>query len=479
MRSWEDIVREAVRQIIRHHKLIAPGEKVVAGVSGGTDSLALLHLLKNLSDRMGFSIRAATLDHHLRGKESAEDVNFVVAICDQWGIPVSQKKVNVKTMAKRSQTSIEVAARNARYDFLAEVAHQVGASCVAVAHHADDQAETVLMRLLRGSGGKGLAGMALQSPLPGHPDLRLIRPLLYASRLSLEAYCQQHNLSPREDSTNTDTTILRNRIRHELLPFLSQYQSNISQTLSRTAEISGIENSYFDQEIERIIATEIAVESPGQVRLNREAFRHLHPALQHRLVIWSLNRLGGADELDYQHIVEAVSLGVSGRQGAISLFSSGFRLRVDYDLLVIESHNTPSPPATFPLIEKDQIIELNVPCVVRLNTWQLQISLHPFPVSDPYPVCSLALPDQATLTLRTRRDGDRFAPLGLGGHTQKINRFMINDKVPRPVRDRIPLVCVNQQIAAFRTDSVWVISETFRVNRDSRRIIYVRFMENS
>lgn len=472
-------MREAIRQIIRKHKLIESGEKVVVGVSGGTDSLTLLHLLKNLSSRMGFSVHAATLDHQLRGQESAEDANFVVRLCNEWGISVIKKEVNVKALAKRSGMSTEVAARNARYDFLAEVAYQVNASCVAVAHHADDQAETLLMRLIRGSGGKGLAGMELQSPLPGHRNLRLIRPFLHTSRSTLEAYCQQQHLTPREDSTNKDTTILRNRIRHELLPILSQYQPNISQVLSRIAEISGVEIAYFEQEIERTIAEGIAIESSGQIRLERDAFRHLHPALQRRLVIWSMNRLGAVDELDYQHVVDAVSLAMSGPQGAVSLFSGGYQLRVDYSFLVIENQNVPSKSAAFPFLEINQIIELEIPCIVKLDSWQLQISLQPFPPSDPYLVCSLAIPEHVTLALRTRRDGDRIAPLGLDGHTQKLSRFLINHKVSRPLRDQIPLLCVNNQIAAFRLDTKWVIGEPFRLNADAQRIIYVRFMDNS
>jgi tRNA(Ile)-lysidine synthetase-like protein len=456
-----------------------PGEKLVVGVSGGNDSLALLHLLKDLSAQMGFSIHAATLDHQLRGRESAEDVNFVVRICEEWDIPVSKKKARVSALAERSQTSIEVAARIARYDFFAAVAGQVNASCVAVAHHADDQAETVLMHLLRGSGGKGLAGMALQSTLPGHPHIRLIRPLLYESRSMLEAYCRQHHLSPRNDSTNRDITILRNRIRHELLPYLDQYHSHLSQVLSQTAEISGVENDYLDGEVERICALGIATVSSERVSLHREMFRQLHPALQRRLVIWAMKRLRADDHLDYQHILNAVSTGMNGRQGAICEFSGGFRLRVDYGFVVIESKNVSSAQVSYPLLTSHQEVKLRIPGVINLKDWQLHISNQPFPSADPYPVCSLAIPEKSVLALRTRRAGDQFTPSGMEGHKQKINRLMINHKVPRPVRDHIPLLCVNDEIAAFRIAAAWIVSETFRIKNDFRRIIYVRFVDNS
>ncbi len=210
---------EHVRQIIQKFQLITAGQTLIVGVSGGTDSLVLLHILNQLAPRLGITLHAATLDHQLRGEESVNDVRFVEQICREWSVPVTVGQADVASLAREQQLGIEAGARLARYDFLAGVAHTLGAVGVAVAHHADDQVETVLLHLLRGAGVHGLAGMALRSPVPGHADLSLIRPLLRVSRAEIETYSEQQHLVPRYDSTNSDTSLLRNAIRLEVLPF--------------------------------------------------------------------------------------------------------------------------------------------------------------------------------------------------------------------------------------------------------------------
>ena len=240
---------EHVRQVIQKFQLITQEQTLVIGVSGGTDSLALLHVLNQLAPRLGIVIHAATLDHQLRGAESAGDVQFVEQVCHEWNIAVTVGRTNVIELAQHQQLGIEAAARLARYDFLAQVAHNLGASTIAVAHHEDDQAETVLMHLLRGAGVHGLSGMALRSLVPNHTDLKLIRPLLSVSRQEIEAYCVEHNLEPRHDSTNSDTSLLRNAIRLEMLPILQRYTPQVKPALARWAEIAAVEDEYLQQQV--------------------------------------------------------------------------------------------------------------------------------------------------------------------------------------------------------------------------------------
>lgn len=465
---------ETVRQTIQKFHLIPAGQTVVAGVSGGADSLTLLHMLHRLSDRMNFHIHVATLNHQLRGEESAADAHFVQAIAHEWGIPVTADQVDVSALAHDEHLGIEVAARLARYRFLAQVAQVVGATRIVVAHHVDDQAETVLMRLLRGVGTRGLAGMSMLSLVPGHPDLLLIRPLLNITRTQIEAYCQQHKLTPRTDSTNQDTKLLRNAIRQNVLPYLMKFNAQLSQTLNRLAETSAIDNDYLDQRLQQFVDTHTLSISPKQIGFSLYDFRDLHPALQRRLLIWSLAKLGVTEDLSHDRILDAVEIGLRGRQGALSLLGNGFHLRVDYDRLVIEQA-VAKPETELPLLLDDSEIVIAVPGLTPLNNWILQTSFAPL-VGDK--VGRLALTPDARLTLRPRRAGDRFAPLGMSGHTQKIDRWMINRKIPLAIRDRIPLLCVDDKIAAICLDTGWIIGEAFAANDNSPYVIYFQFRDN-
>ncbi len=466
---------ESVRQIIQKFNLIPSGSSLVVGVSGGADSLALLHVLHRLSQHSGFKLHTATFDHQLRGDAGAADAEFVKTTCAAWNIPITVGQTDVKTLAQEMGLSIETAARKARYDFLAEVARTVDANRIAVAHHADDQAETVLLHLFRGAGGRGLAGMRLLSPVPHHPELTLIRPFLRVTRAEIEAYCREHNLTPREDSTNTDTTILRNRLRHETLPYLAQLNPRIASVLAQLAEISAAEDDFLSAEVEQIAQTH-AIFKDDHVTINRESFRALHPALARRLIIQSVGQLVSAqDRPDYIHILDAVEMGLRGGHGTIALLGNGLRLHVNYDALIIEYENRSASPVNAPSLRPDEELVIQIPGVTRVGSWELSASLIPLENAR----ARLSIPEGALVTLRTRREGDRFAPLGMGGHTQKLNRWMINRKLPRALREHIPVLCVDGQIAAIMIEPQWIVSEFAAVRTDNQRVVYFHFGQNS
>lgn len=465
---------EAVRQTLQKFQLIPSGQIIVAAVSGGADSLVLLHLLSRLVDRMNFRIHVATLDHQLRGEQSAADVRFVQAIGHEWGIPVTAGQSDVAALARDQHLGIEAAARLARYRFLAQVARDLGAERVAVAHHADDQAETVLMRLLRGAGTHGLAGMSMQSPVPYSPDLLLIRPLLNMTRLQIDRYCREHNLTPRQDATNQDSGLLRNALRLDVLPYLSRFNPHLRQTLNRLADSSAIDDDYLNHQLQAFTDTHTVLLSDYRVSLVRADFRRLHPALQRRLLIWSLGKLGTPGDLSHDRILDAVEIGVRGRQGALSDLGNGFHLRVDYDRLFIE--RLPSLAETnLPLLSDDSEIPIVIPGTTSRNSWTILTSFSPIAGDR---VGRLAVSPDAHITLRPRRPGDRFAPLGMSGHTQKLNRWMINRKIPLAIRDRLPLLCVDDKIAAICLNTGWIIGEAFAVNNDSPQVIYFQFLDN-
>jgi tRNA(Ile)-lysidine synthase len=204
----------------------APGAPLIVAVSGGPDSLALLHMLARQSLLPAEALLVAHLDHALRPSSAAE-AHFVAATAAEWGVAGRVERVDVRTLAETGRLTLEAAARQARYDFLARVVTEAGGRAIATGHTADDQAETVLMHILRGSGTAGLRGMLPASPVPGHPHLTLLRPWLRASRAEIVAYCQEHRLRPITDESNTDPAYFRNRLRHELLPLLAAYNPHV------------------------------------------------------------------------------------------------------------------------------------------------------------------------------------------------------------------------------------------------------------
>lgn len=468
---------ETVRQIIRKFRLILPDETIVAGVSGGSDSLALLHILLQLAPRMGFRLHAATLNHQLRGAESDGDVEAVVQICREWDVPLTVGQVDVRTVASIRQLGLEMAARLARYDFLADVAYRVGASSIAVAHHADDQAETVLMHLLRGAGMKGAAGMVLRSSVPGHADLSLIRPLLRVTRADIEAYCHQRGLKPRHDSTNDDKTILRNAIRLDVLPHLERYSQHVRSALARFAELTAVEDDFVHQELQKFVVTSEVLVQEGRISVPRTLFGSLHTALQRRFLLWAVEQIGVMEETSAQLVIDAVEIGLHGKQGAIALLGGGLQLRVDYHLLYLEKTDALQIQYPMPLLESGYINEIGIPSVIEMRGFRLDTRLQ-VPTTDNM-FCQLAIPEDARITLRTRRKGDVFAPMGLEGHTQKLSRWMVNTKIPHAIRDQIPLIVVNGLIAAIFVKGRWIISETFAVWNTLSRVIYFQFLENS
>jgi tRNA(Ile)-lysidine synthase len=470
------VLEETIRQIIQKFSLIPSGAWVIIGVSGGADSLALLHLLHRLSFRMNFQIRAATFDHQLRGAASADDVRFVIDWCAARAIAVSSGAADVRALAATAGMGIEMAARRARYDFLAGVARQHGARHIAVGHHADDQAETVLLHLLRGSGGRGLAGMALQSPVPGHSDLLLIRPLLNTTRSDIEAYCHEHGLSARDDASNTDTYYLRNRLRHELLPYMEEINARIRQVLAQTAEIAAVEDDYLNSEVRRLRG-QLVITSGGRAAMGRAAFSELHPALARRLLVAVVRECVPDAELDYAHVVAATELAVRGKHGAVALMGSGAQLRLEYGHVVIERPTTPAVQFDGPLLAPGSALPVDLAGVTRAGTWELDAAHTPFHEADD--TLRLALPHEARLTLRTRQAGDRFAPLGMNGHTQTISRWMGNRKIPLAVRDRLPLLCIGDSVVAIRVGEQWSVSEHYTDVDFGKRFVYFRFRHSS
>ena len=262
-----------VESIIEKYEMIYEGDRIVAGVSGGPDSMCMLHILLRLKDKYNLSIFVAHLNHQFRGKEADDDAEYVKHICEEWGIPVFIKVFDVPAYAKETGLSAEEAGREIRYKLYDEVAKKVNGEKIAVAHNMNDHIETILMNLLRGSGIEGLKGIEAVRD-------RIIRPLINVERDEIEEYCWMNGISPRIDKTNLQPIYGRNKIRLELIPYIkNNYNPNIMSTLYRFSDIAFLENDYMDKEAENLFF-EVASNYKNSIKYNIDKLVKLHPALQ-------------------------------------------------------------------------------------------------------------------------------------------------------------------------------------------------------
>jgi tRNA(Ile)-lysidine synthase len=301
---------DRIRETISKYDLLTPGDAVIIGVSGGPDSLCLAHALQAVQDELGLDLHLAHLDHGIRGKESRADAEYVEELARDWGVPLTVHHGDVPQYAREQKLAIEEAARRTRYLFLGRVAQEVGATCVAVGHNADDQVETILMHLMRGSGLGGLRGMAPVQVLGAEewwsgPLLRLIRPLLEVPRNQVEAYCHEHGLQPRFDRSNLDLTYHRNRIRHELLPHLESFNPRIREVLRRSALVIADDHDYL--RLQGLAAWErLAEESGGVVTFPQQEWFELHPSIQRQLLREAIHRLRRSlRDITWAHVEQA------------------------------------------------------------------------------------------------------------------------------------------------------------------------------
>lgn len=452
--STDSSVLAAVRAAIGEHHLFPDSGVVVVGVSGGLDSVCLLSLLKTLcgpgGSYAGIRLHVAHLDHELRGEPSRADAAFVADLAAQWGLPCTLGQADVAAEARASHRSLEDAARRARYRFLRRIAGEVGASRIAVAHHADDQVETLVMHWLRGSGLAGLAGMrALEGDI--------IRPLLGISRAELRRYGEQHQLAYCEDASNQDRRFLRNRIRHDLLPVLEQYNPNLRETLLRNAAVLAEEDAYIQAQVEACWPEVIVREEHLRLEGDVQAYRRLPVALRHHLLRRAgLHVSGGETHLERRH-VEASDALLRHAAGSGTLHLPGkLRLRRTYGQFSLEYASAPvledktsgdfaAHQAQTPLATPGEARLPGTRWMVRAQVLEGQSS--PPPGYEPgsargrwgymdFDVVEAFQP----LYVRTRRAGDRFRALGMPSE-KKLQDVLVDAKIPRAERDMLPLVC--------------------------------------
>lgn len=486
MGTAEEVWRK-FRRAVEENALFARGDTVVAGVSGGPDSLAMLHMLCRLNTEEGWNIRliAAHLNHGIR-PEAEEDARFVAELAQKWGLECEVGQADVPAMARQPGLSLEEAARIARYRFLGKVAARHGARAIAVAHHADDQVESVLMHFLRGAGLAGLRGMRPAVPLREMRlgaesvggEVRVVRPLLECWRAEIEEYCRQYGLTPRFDRSNLDTTLFRNRLRHELIPYLETYNPQIRQVLLRTAAILAQDYDFLHAHTLQVWEQIASSPEPGVIALERSAWSALHPSVQAGLLREAIHRLRwGLRNINWIHVHNALEVARRGEAGARATLPQGLMLTVGYRYLWVADEVWRPAEGFYPQMDVEQI-PLPVPGRVRISSeWVVETETAEAFVGEARPPDAWTAymdadkVDWASLCLRRRRPRDRLCPIGMGGRAKEVRALFIDEKVPLRWRQAYPLVADSAGV-------LWVpglrLDERAAVTPSTRRVLVVR-----
>ena len=450
---------------------------LVAGISGGPDSLCLLDLL--CAARVPVAV--AHFDHGLR-PESALEASMVQQEAKRRGLVFVLGREDVRAAARAAGLSIEEAARNARYRFLFSQARLLGAGAVAVAHHADDQVETVLMHLLRGSGLSGLKGMTSRAVLPDwDAEIPLVRPLLSMWRAEILAYCTEHRLEPVYDETNSDTKYLRNRLRHELIPVLETYNPKFKEGMLRMCSLLAGDYQVLREAVKAGWEDCLVRKEDGYLILNLELLRGYSGGLRKNIIREGIAQLRPAlRDIDYDMVMRAETFIKQPPATRQMKLARQTWLEVEGNRLIIAENLADVRYPEYPGMDLQSDVLVSLPSRISLEDgWQLVVEPVEAGVMDHGSLLEGG-PDEAwldadklegTLALRSRRPGDRFQPLGMGGHSLKLSDFWINERVPRRARERWPLVCSGEKI-------VWVcgkrLAEPFRVTGSTRKVIHLR-----
>lgn len=457
-------LKSVVEDTIRKYNMLNYGDSVVVGFSGGPDSICLLHILMELKDKLGLNIYAAHLNHQFRGKEADEDAIFVENICKEWGIQVFIKTFDVPAYAKEKGLSSEEAGREIRYKLFYEVAEKVNANKIAIAHNMNDNAETVLMNLFRGSGIEGLKGIEAVRD-------KIIRPLINVRRDEIESYCREKKLNPRIDKTNLEPIYSRNRIRLELIPYIEKhFNSNIMSTLQRLSEIANMENDFLNKEAEKLFL-EIAMVSKNSIQYSINKIKNVHPALVRRIIRLGIERLAGnLKGIEFRNIEGILDL-IDKTTGAAVILPKNIKAYISYDKLILKINEKKEPHRYYLELEndKDNISEF-LDCIIRLTT------VDAFSIKeikkDKYKVYIDKDKVKNKLVLRNRLEGDIFSPIGLKG-SKKLKDYFIDEKIPREERDNIYFI-------ADGKDVVWIIggrlSEKYKITENTKEAIEINII---
>ncbi len=451
-----------VKDTIDRYSMLKKGDSVLVAVSGGPDSVCALEILNELKDEYELTLHVAHLNHKFR-KEADKEAEFVRKLAEKKGIASTIEAIDVKKYCIKKGLSKQEGAREVRYDFLRKAADKIGAAKMVTGHTADDQAETFLMRLIRGSGASGLSAIP---PVRG----RIIRPLIEIKKTEALGFLKENNIRYVKDPTNIRPLYLRNKIRLELLPLLTKkYNPNIADTLCREADILREDEAFLNGIADAIFKEMVTAYEKYSITLNYLRFNRLHPAIKKRVVRRAVAELtGGLKKISYEHIISAIDA-IKNTGKGVDL-PDDIRIERDYNSLYVRIGKAESGGI-------QEAVHIEVPGTTEVPCFNIKIEAIVNNRAELFKKADKGLFDldkiRLPLLIRGRRDGDYFYPAGMKGR-KKLKEFLIDHKIPRVEREKIPVLIDKNN------DILWIIGlrmdERFIAREDTKRRLVVRLV---
>lgn len=414
-------MRDKVIKTIKKHTLIENGSKILVGLSGGADSVALTHVLCSLKDELGIEVYTAHLNHGIRGEEALRDERFAVEFSNRMGAVCFVKRVNIKEMS--NGVSEELLGREQRYSFFEELCHSHGIDAVATAHNKNDNAETLLMNFMRGSSIKGLSG------IPYKRD-NIIRPLLDVSREEIENYCKENGLSYVTDSTNLHEDYTRNKIRLSLIPMIKEeFNPSFISTVSENSELFKQDCDFIESAAMSEYKNAVSNNSVSVEKLNAMA-----PSISRRIIYKMIcDECGGREDISSKYIRAVLSLAKSQKSGKSVDICGGVCAAVEYDRLIIRKKEN---------IRAD--FEYIIPLEEEIYIKEADLYIKAVAASKKEGEC-FSIPENAVIKVRNRRSGDIFFPSGMQGR-KKLKEYFSDEKIPVSMRDKVCIMTFDDEI---------------------------------
>jgi len=451
---------ERVADTIRKHGMLAGGETILTGLSGGPDSVCLLSILSGLRETYGLVVHAVYVNHNLRPLEVPAEIEFCEDFCKKMGVNLLVKSIDVLSLVKTLGKNKQEAARELRYRAFEEAAFETGATKIALAHNADDQIETMCMRFLRGAGPRGLSGMPAKRG-------KIIRPLIEIGRADIESYLSAGNIPFVVDSSNRGMEYFRNRIRRTLVPVMKELNPSLADTMAGTASILQEEERYFDIVVTKTLMKMISRKMDKRIELFLAPMESMDTVILRRVLRRAIEETDGLRGICFSHVEDIIGLVKGGVSGSRLYLPRGIRVIREYAILAITSEKA-GRIDQYELLPPAEIAVKGTGKVIRASLESAGKDAGDGRSSVLLDAGSMKFP----LRIRPRAAGDFFSPMGFG-RRKKLQDFFVDEKVPRDERDMVPIVASGDDIvwiAGYRAD------HRFRISGETERFLRLEIL---